>query len=201
MHFIVFLLVLVLAGAGFVLAFGTERGVMAAFDLAAVVFVLLCVPLFRHDAEQMRKTAARNDANRTLLLGISAILSFVILLAVVVMLSEKDKLHVIDKLLIVWTLISVWVFGNAVYTLHYAHLFYSSGSEGKDCGGLEFPSTPEPALADFVYFAFTLGVAVQTSDVQITSRDVRNVVTAHCVVGFFFNLGVLALTINVLGSG
>jgi hypothetical protein len=27
------------------------------------------------------------------------------------------------------------------------------------------------------------------------------VVTAHCVAGFFFNLGVLALTINVLGAG
>jgi uncharacterized membrane protein len=26
------------------------------------------------------------------------------------------------------------------------------------------------------------------------------VVTAHCVAGFFFNLGVMALTINVLGS-
>jgi hypothetical protein len=26
------------------------------------------------------------------------------------------------------------------------------------------------------------------------------VVTAHCVAGFFFNLGVLALTINILGS-
>lgn len=201
MHFIVFLLVLVLAGAGFVLAFGTERGVMAGFDVAALVFFLWCVPIFHHDAKRMRKTAARNDANRILLLVISAILSLVILLAIVAMLNNKDQLHVVDKLLIVWTLITVWVFGNAVYTLHYAHLFYSSGSEGKDCGGLEFPGTAEPALADFVYFAFTLGVAVQTSDVQITSRVVRNVVTAHCVVGFFFNLGVLALTINVLGSG
>ena len=58
----------------------------------------------------------------------------------------------------------------------------------------------EPLLADFVYFAFTLGVAVQTSDVAITSPHIRKVVTVHCVVGFFFNLGVLALTVNVLGS-
>ena len=56
-------------------------------------------------------------------------------------------------------------------------------------------------MADFVYFAFTLGVAVQTSDVVVTSPHIRKVVTAHCVAGFFFNLGVLALTINVLGSG
>jgi uncharacterized membrane protein len=55
-------------------------------------------------------------------------------------------------------------------------------------------------MADFAYFAFTLGVAVQTSDVAITSPHIRKVVTVHCVVGFFFNLGVLALTVNVLGS-
>ena len=50
-------------------------------------------------------------------------------------------------------------------------------------------------------FAFTIGVAVQTSDVQVTSRHLRNVVIVHAVVGFFFNLGVLALAINVLGAG
>ena len=55
-------------------------------------------------------------------------------------------------------------------------------------------------MSDFVYFAFTLGVAVQTSDVSIESRHLRKIVTAHCVAGFFFNLGVLALTINVLGN-
>jgi uncharacterized membrane protein len=201
MHFIIFLAILLVAGAGLVAVIGIERGVMAGFDLAALVFLLMCIPIFRHDAKRMRKTAARDDANRVLLLVISAILTLVILLAVVALLADRDALHIIDKLLIVWTLISVWVFGNAVYTLHYAHLFYSSGSEGKDCGGLKFPGTAEPTLADFVYFSFTLGVAVQTSDVQISSRVVRNVVTAHCVAGFFFNLGVLALTINVLGSG
>jgi len=43
-------------------------------------------------------------------------------------------------------------------------------------------------------------VALQTSDVCITSPHIRRVVTLHCVAAFFFNLGVLALTINVLGS-
>jgi hypothetical protein len=38
------------------------------------------------------------------------------------------------------------------------------------------------------------------SDVAITSPHIRKVVTVHCAVGFFFNLGVLALTVNVLGS-
>ena len=37
-------------------------------------------------------------------------------------------------------------------------------------------------------------------DVAVTSPHIRKVVTMHCVAGFFFNRGVLALTINILGS-
>jgi uncharacterized membrane protein len=55
-------------------------------------------------------------------------------------------------------------------------------------------------MADFAYFAFILGVAVQTADVDITSPHIRRIATIHCIAGFFFNLGVLALTINVIGS-
>ena len=98
------------------------------------------------------------------------------------------------------SLVLVWMFANAVYTLHYTHLFYTADDGGKDQAGLKFPGTKEPLMSDFVYFAYTLGVAVQTADVEVTSPHIRKVVTAHCVAGFFFNLGVLALTINVLGN-
>jgi uncharacterized membrane protein len=40
----------------------------------------------------------------------------------------------------------------------------------------------------------------QTSDVSIKDRGIRNVVTAHCLAAFVFNLGILAFTINVLGG-
>jgi uncharacterized membrane protein len=197
--FISFLVVMVVGGAIGIWLLGPERGAMLGFDIAALLFLALCLPLFRHEAGRMRKTAAEEDANRVLLLVVSAVLSLVILLVVVALMAGGGKIAVVDKVMIVVTLVLVWTFGNAVYTLHYAHLFYSSKA-GKDCAGLEFPGTKEPLFADFVYFAFTLGVAVQTSDVAITSPKIRNIVTTQCVLGFFFNLGVLALTINVLGS-
>ena len=103
--------------------------------------------------------------------------------------------------MIVATLVLVWTFGNAIYTLHYAHLYYSGDDGGKDVTGLDFPGKRNPDYADFCYFAFTLGVALQTSDVSITSPHIRRVATVHCIAGFFFNLGVLALTVNVLGAG
>ena len=43
-------------------------------------------------------------------------------------------------------------------------------------------------------------MAFATSDVQISGRHMRRVVTIHCLAAFAFNIGVLAFTINVLGS-
>jgi len=179
---------------------GWSKGLLLGFNSAAVGFLLSCLASFGYDAKEMRKVAIRSDANRGMLLIISFLLTIVIFAAVVSELSLRDQLSALDKLLVAATLVVVWLFANAVYTLHYAHLFYSSDGDGKDCGGLDFPRTKLPLMSDFVYFAYTLGVAVQTSDVQVTSPAIRKVVTAHCVAGFFFNLGVLALTINVLGS-
>ncbi len=179
---------------------GWTGGLLAGFDVAAIGFLASHRSILSYDAKRLRQAASRNDANRVWLLVISFLLSVVILAAVIGELADPERLRPIDKLLVAASLVLVWTFGNAVYTLHYAHLFYSTDDGGKDRAGLEFPKTKEPLMSDFVYFAFTLGVAVQTSDVVVTSPHIRKIVTAHCVAGFFFNLGVLALTINVLAS-
>ena len=200
-RFLVFFAVLAAGAWIAVPMWGWSKGTLVAFDIAALVFIASCIRIFGYDAQRMRRTAEKNDANRVILLGISFILSALIFGAVVAELAQRATMSSGDKMLVAASLALVWIFANAVYTLHYAHLFYTSDDKGKDCAGLNFPGTNEPLFADFVYFSFTLGVAVQTSDVAVTSRHIRNVVTAHCVAGWFFNLGVLALTINVLGSG
>lgn len=200
-RFLLFFGVLAVATAASTPALGLIEGFLSGFDLAAVAFLLSCIPTLRREAGEMRLVAERSDANPAILLVISALVTLVTLAAVVAELGLRGQLTLGDKLLIVLTLILVWLFSNTVYAFHYAHLFYSRDKGGQDRAGLKFPGTGEPTMSDFAYFAFTLGVAVQTSDVQVTSPHIRNVVTVHCVVGFFFNLGVLALTINVLGAG
>ncbi len=197
-----FLLFFAVLAAGWVFAIRTldwSQGLLAGFDVAALIFLASCLSTFRYDAKHMRAVAAQNDANRAVLLVISFLLSVVILAAIIAELGQA-RLEAWDKALVAASLILVWLFANAVYTLHYTHLFYTADDGGKDRAGLLFPKTKEPLMSDFVYFAYTLGVAVQTADVQVTSPHIRKVVTAHCVAGFFFNLGVLAMTINVLGS-
>ena len=201
-RFILFFVLLAGGIAGF-LGAGLEAGkaAMAGFGLAVLAFLLSCIPLFRDEAEAMRRAARDNDANRPVLLILTAILSMVILVAVAGELAGERQLTTLDTLLVITTLALAWTFANMVYALHYAHLYYSGKDGGKDQAGLDFPGNrPEPDYWDFVYFSFTLGVALQTSDVCISSTGIRRVVTLHCVAAFVFNLGVLAMAINILAS-
>jgi len=198
-----FLMFFVALGIGWSVAIpllDLSRGMLAGFDVAALIFLASCIPIFSYSPKALRKVAEENDANRAILLGISFVLTIVIFAAIVAELYDRNRLSGPEKLFVAGSLILIWTFANAVYTLHYAHLFYTSDDGGKDRAGLIFPGTKEPVMSDFAYYAYTLGVAVQTSDVQVNSQHIRNVTTIHCVAGFFFNLGVLALTINVLGG-
>ena len=175
--------------------------VMAGFALAAVAFLASCARLFNDEAGQMRKAARDNDANWVILLALTIILSLVVLVTVAGKLTAQQPLTIGGKALVVATLALAWAFANAVYTLHYAHLYYTADDGGKDLAGLEFPGDrKEPDYADFAYFAFTLGVALQTSDVDITSPGIRRTVTVHCIAAFVYNLGVLALAVNILAG-
>jgi len=174
-------------------------GAMSAFDLAAIVFLLLCLPLLKtQQAAVIHRHAAANDANKHLLLAITGIVMAVLFIAIAAEAIGHNP-QPFTKALIIGTLALAWLFSNTVYAIHYAHLAYRHPDRG--CLGFEFPGTSHPVYWDFVYFAFTCGMASATSDVQITSHHVRKVVTIHCLAAFAFNIGVLAFTINVLGSG
>ena len=73
--------------------------------------------------------------------------------------------------------------------------------DGSGCAGLEFPGTREPAIGTSSISPSPAGWRSQTSDVAITdAAHPASVVTVHCLAAFAFNIGVLAFTINVLGS-
>ncbi|WP_438827198.1 DUF1345 domain-containing protein [Sphingomonas bacterium] len=200
-RFLLFAILFVVATAASSHALGIGRAVLASFDGASLIFLVSIAPLLgRGEANQIRAQAARNDANRAVLLGLTGVVMLVVLVAVAKELQGKNDTVAI--VLVVATLVLAWLFANAIYTLHYAHLYYgdANGRPGDD-RGLDFPHCDEPDYWDFLYFSFTLGMTFQTSDVEITSRRVRGVVLGHTMLAFVFNLGVLAFTINVIGGG
>ena len=177
------------------------RSVMLGFDLSALVFMASCTKLYDAKPEHMRAVAEENDANRTVLLVLAFALGIVILVAVGSEMGSSKSSSLFDIGITISTLLIAWFFGNVVYALHYSHLFYTADDGGKDRAGIVFPGTDKtPGFSDFVYFAFTIGSALSVSDTEITSPHIRKVVTAHSIVAFIFNVGVFALTVNMLAG-
>jgi uncharacterized membrane protein len=174
------------------------------FDGAALVFLASLWPLFmtRRDTAAMRQQAACNDANRVVVLGITTLLTVVVLSAIFGELPHVG--HGGGRLVLVKliaTLLLTWLFANVVYALHYAHLFYSPGDvPGEDASGLDFPGGESPDYLDFVYFAFTLGMTFQTADVNITGKSIRRIAVLHGFAAFVYNIGVIAFSINAIGG-
>ena len=66
--------------------------------------------------------------------------------------------------------------------------------------GSLFPGEKEPDYWDFLYFSLVIGMTSQVSDVAVTSKVIRRVVALHGVLSFFFNLTILALTVNMISN-
>lgn len=195
-RFLLFIAVLAIAVIAAWRPLDPARAFITGFDIAAAVFLISVAPLLRNqNATEMRRHAIENDANRVVLLVVATVISLAILVAVAIELGAKGGPNVA---LVVVTLALAWLFGNTIYALHYAHLYYLHGSTG----GLGFSGEDKaPDYSDFVYFAFTLGMTFQTSDTSVDTRQMRRIVTVHSLAAFVFNIGVLAFSINVLGSG
>ena len=172
-----------------------QKAILVAFDVASSVFLISLWPVINDkNIANIKRHAAQNDANRGLLLVFAFIIVTVLLVTIAMELSAAGKP---SALLIVGTLILAWLFSNTIYALHYAHLYHGEKPVGH---GLSFAGKAEPDYWDFVYFACTLGMTFQTSDIVITDPAIRRVALAQSFAAFLFNIGVLAFTINILGG-
>lgn len=199
-RYLMFLAILVMAGPALCNWLPAGQALVAGFDLAVLAFVLSCVPLWRRgDAEVIRREAKRDDAGQLLLLVLTGLISSVMLVALTILILGKDQMSGGATALLAATLMASWTFTNLIFAFHYARLYYAADDNG-DCEGLDFPGADQPDFSDFVNFAFVVGMTCQTADIAITQSRMRRVVTLHGLFAFAFNLGILALTVNVLAA-
>jgi len=103
--------------------------------------------------------------------------------------------------LVAATLLLSWLLTHTLFALRYAHEYYKLQPDRTEVDkGLQFPGDEAPDYWDFLYFAVVLGMTFQVSDVQITSRKLRRLATAHGLLGFLFNTVILALSVNIGAS-
>jgi uncharacterized membrane protein len=194
------MLVFVLAVVGLLVSgIPLANAVLLAFDLAAVIFLGVMVHLFNQSTpNKMRSQAQAIDTGRwSVLLG-GVLLSGVVLGALSMELHAARTGGVLALGVGVLSVVLSWLFLNVMFAVHYAHGYY--GDFGEQHAGLEFPHTPDPDYWDFAYFSIVIGMTFQVSDVQITSNYLRRVALMHSVIAFFFNVFIIAITVNIVAG-
>ncbi len=177
---------------------------LVARNVAGWLYVLLiCTMMLRCEIEGIKRQASLEEESRTLLLILTICASVATVLAIVAQLSELNEDRSADRTLLFAlsfsTIVVSWFLVHTVFALYYAHEFHSEakGNSRGAVDGLDFPGERIPDYLDFVYFTFVVGTTAHTSDVVVTSRKMRRVVTLHGLSSFFFNTTVIALVVNL----
>lgn len=171
------------------------------WNVGTWLYLMLAAHMMFWDThEKMRTRAIEQDDGKFVVLGMVIVAAIVAIGAIVAELSVVKDMHGMLRsahiTLAILTILSSWAFTQVMFALHYAHNFYVA-KELCDSGGLEFPGLTTPDYSDFLYFACVIGTSGQTADVSFTSRSMRRTGLIHCVLAFFFNTTLVALTINI----
>ncbi len=178
----------------------SRLALLAGFDVAALVHLIwITFALSSAPPKSLRSRAARYDSGQGTLLLLAAIVFGVVLVAVAAELGHGSLRTPAELTLIIGTLVVAWCFGNMIFALHYMHRHYGASASAPK--GLDFPGEAEPCFWDFVYFAYTIGMTFQTSDVALRTTELRRLATLHALLAFVFNVGVVALSVNLLAGG
>lgn len=93
-----------------------------------------------------------------------------------------------DAVLGMLTVGASWLAVHTTYTLRYAKHFL-----GAEPGCIEFQgSDGTPRFSDFAYLSFSLGMAYQVADTDLTTPAIRRTVWAHSMLSFLFGTVIIA---------
>lgn len=170
---------------------------------AWLYLALIGVMMFRADHERLRRVALAHAEGAGTVLAVVVLATLASLAGIVVELAAAKvpgAPHALPHVLFALaTVMSAWLLLPMLFTLTYASQYYLSPAGA----GLVFPEAGadfRPDYGDFAYFAFTIAVASQTSDVAVNQRAMRRLVLAQTLLSFAFNAAILAFTINIAAS-
>lgn len=156
--------------------------------------------MLRADAQDAKRLAETEDESAQLVLGMVCVAAIASLLAILLELAGAGH----DDGGRLWryactgaTVFGSWLLIGTIFTLHYARLFYAEDDDPQALPLRFADGQVTPDYWDFLYFAFTISVAVQTSDVGVATRALRKAVLAHSMICFVFNAAIIGLSINI----
>ena len=178
--------------------------ILVGWDGGVVLYLLLLTRLFAQSTvEKIRHRAAVYDEGATAILVLTTAAAIASLAAVLAELGQASTAKTLsawfDALIGMVTIMLSWMFMHSIFAVHYAHEYYGEGRD-MQIGGLTFPGDDDPDYWDFLYYSFVIAMTAQVSDVQITSRIIRWQTTLHATLSFFYNVAILALTVNIVSN-
>jgi uncharacterized membrane protein len=174
------------------------------WNAGALVYIALVGWLFlTEDESDLRARADRLDERQgaILLIGVLAVAAPLGGIVAALM-SVKDHPHDVGVTagLAGLTLVTGWMVLQSLFTAHYAHRHFQAVTRIGPHAGFLFPGEAPRCYLDFVYLAVCIGATAQISDPSVPTTRLRNLVTAHAAVSFFYNTAILAVGINILSS-
>ena len=153
---------------------------LVAWDIGVVCYLAFaCLMALRSSTAKMQERAAQEDESAVVVLILTLAASITSLAAIAVELSgisgDGTGQQAFRLSIVAVTILCSWFFVHTIYAIHYAHEYYGDAGERR---GLAFPHEGRPDYWDFLYFAFNLGAAAQTSDVAIVSKRMRRLALA-----------------------
>jgi uncharacterized membrane protein len=181
------------AGVGWLLTLRLQTAVLVGWCVAVLAYAVpILVLMHRQTPAQMKRRAEALDEGEAAVLAASLAAAIAALAAVGWYLASRDgPAQPGEVVLSLLTIALSWLFVHLLFAVRYAHEYWQAG------GGLDFPGDEEPAFGEFLYFALTIGMTFQTSDVAVTKRLLRQLTLVHALVSFLFNVVILAAAVNV----
>jgi uncharacterized membrane protein len=181
-----------------------ELSLLGGWDGAALTVLATVWPIILGaDGERTAHLAMREDETRTtssvLLVGASV----ASLLAVGFVLGQAGRetsggFRVLLVGVATVTVLLSWTLVNTVFTLRYAHLYFSAEPDAADFGTGD--SGARPDYRDFAYLAFTIGMTYQVSDTTLRDRRMRRTVLLQALLAYLFGVVIVAAAINLVAG-
>lgn len=200
---------LVAAAVGLLVGLGAQTRLeplqcaIIGWDVFVWLYLLMIwVLMARADSKEVKAFAEEEDESASMVLMLVCVSASASLVAIVLQLAGAKGLtggmQLLHYLSTVATVLGSWFLVGTIFAVHYTRRFYNADDDGLP---LKFPDeTTQPDYWDFMYFAFTISAAVQTSDVSVMCTSMRKIVLAQTILSFLFNAAILGLSINIAAS-
>ena len=168
------------------------------FDVGALVYLVVVWHHLLGAGEAISQAADEEDSGHLILTAVVIISALAGMCAVIALgMANQSPLHLVLAGL---TIVLCWLLLQTIFAAHYASLYRAGVADDADRAGLEFPGGGPIRFLDFLYFAFTVGLTFQVSDVTTNTPAMRRIVMVHALIAFAFNTAIIAIAVGVSTS-